>query len=90
MELKVLKEENNMLQAEVVGETATFLNLLKDVLYEDKRVKSAAFVVKHPLIGNPQIIVQTESGSPKTALKTAAEKIEKLADEFEEKFKKAK
>ena len=79
-----------MLEAEVVGETTTFLNLLKEVLYEDKRVKSAAFFVKHPLIGNPQIIVQTESGNPKTALKAAAEKIEKLADEFEEKFKKAK
>ncbi|HIJ98367.1 TPA: DNA-directed RNA polymerase subunit L [archaeon] len=90
MELKILKEEDNMLQAEVVGETTTFLNLLKEVLYEDKRVKSAAFVVNHPLSGNPQIIVRTESGSPMTALKNAAEKIEKLADEFEEKFKKAK
>jgi len=90
MELKILKEENNMLQAEVVGETATFLNLLKEVLYEDKRVKSAAFVVKHPLIGNPQIIVRTESGSPMNALKSAAERVEKMADEFEEKFKKAK
>lgn len=90
MELKILKEENNMFQAEVVGETATFLNLLKEVLYEDKKVKSAAFVVLHPLTGNPQILVQTESGNPRNAIKAAAERVEKMADEFEEKFKKAK
>ena len=59
-------------------------------MYEDKRVKSAAFVVKHPLIGNPQIIVRTSSGSPQAALKSAAERVEKLGNELEEKFKIAK
>lgn len=90
MELKILKEDDKLLRLEVKGETSTFLNLLKEVLYEDKKVKSAAFVMRHPLQGSPEIIVQMEKGSPKTALKDAAERIQKLADEFEEKFKKAK
>ena len=90
MELKKIKEDSNFLQLEVAGETATFLNLLKEVLYEDKNVKSAAFAEVHPLLNKPQIIVRTEKGKPETALKEAAERIKKMAEDFEDKFKKAK
>lgn len=90
MELKKIKEEGNFLQLEVVGETATFLNLLKEVLYEDKNVKSAAYADLHPLTKRPQILVRTEKGKPETALKEAAERVKKMAEDFEDKFKKAK
>ena len=90
MEIKKIKEENNFLQIEVIGETSTFLNLLKEVLYEDKNVKSAAFADIHPLVKKPQILLRTEKGKPETALKEAAERVKKMAEDFEDKFKKAK
>ncbi len=90
MELKILKDEKDMLQAEVVGEDTTFINLLKEELYEDKSVKSAAYIIEHPLTSNPQIIVRTKGKSPKKVLKDAVERIEKKASDFEAQFKKAK
>lgn len=89
MELKIIKEEKDFLQAELVGEGHTFTNLLKEELWEDEKVKSAAYVIPHPLTSNPQIIVRTSGKMPKTALRDAAERIEKKAKEFSEKFKKA-
>jgi len=90
MELKIIKDEKDMMQVELVGESTTFANLLKDELYEDKSVTSAAFLVEHPLVSNPRIIVRTKGKTPKKALKDAAARIEKKAADFETQFKKAK
>jgi len=89
MEVKIIKDNKDMAQVELVGENATFANLLKEELYEDTAVQSAAYITEHPLTSSPNIIVRTKGKTPMKALKDAAARIEKKAAEFETKFKKA-
>ncbi|HIJ99312.1 TPA: DNA-directed RNA polymerase subunit L [archaeon] len=90
MELNVIKEEKDMLQVELVGETHTLANILKEELYEDPKVKGSAYVKEDSLVSNPRLIIRTSGKKPMTALKDAAKRIQKMADEFASKFEKAK
>jgi DNA-directed RNA polymerase subunit L len=89
MELKKVKEDSKTLLLEVVGETFTVTNALREQLWEDKSVSEAAQIREHPYLSQPKIWVRTERGSPVAALEKAAEKISELAKEFREEFKKA-
>ncbi|HIK01993.1 TPA: DNA-directed RNA polymerase subunit L [archaeon] len=90
MELNVVKEEKDMLQVELVGETHTLANILKEELYEDPKVKGSAYVKEDSLESNPKLVIRTSGKKPMTALKDAAKRIQKMADEFASKFEKAK
>jgi len=90
MELNILKDEKNLLEVELVGEGHTLTNAIKEELKEDSKVSSATYVIEHPLTSSPKLTIRTSSGSPKTALKAAAARLEKKAGEFRGKFKKAK
>ncbi|MFH1424118.1 MAG: DNA-directed RNA polymerase subunit L [archaeon] len=91
MELNILKEDKDMIEVELIGEGHTFANALKEELWLDDKVKTAAYIIEHPMKGNPRIIVRTVSGrTPKAALKGAAQRLEKKTAELEDKFKKAK
>lgn len=89
MKLKTVAKEKNMLQMEIEGEDHTFVNVLKEELYEDKNVKSAAYMYDHPLVSNPKVIVRTKTGSPQKALQDAANRISKQAKEFKTAFSKS-
>jgi DNA-directed RNA polymerase subunit L len=89
MELKVVKEDKNSILLEVIGETFTLTNVLREELWEDKNVSEAAQVKEHPYLAEPKIWVKVKEGSPIDALEKAAERAIKQAKEFEEKFKQA-
>ena len=89
MKLTTVAKEKDMLQMEVDGEDHTFVNVLKEELYEDKNVISAAYMYEHPLVSNPKVIVRTKTGSPKKAMKDAAGRIGDQAKEFKTAFSKA-
>jgi DNA-directed RNA polymerase subunit L len=89
MELKVVKQDDETLALEVVGETITVTNALRSELWEDDNVSEAAQIKEHPYLAQPKVFVKTSRGKPQTALDKAAERIIKQTEEFTEEFKKA-
>lgn len=91
MEIKVLEESNKSIVFEIKGEGHTLCNALKKELWENKHVKIATYVVKHPLIGIPEMTVETDGEiKPRKALMDAAEKVIDQTDKFRKEFKKLK
>ena len=89
MELKAVKESDDVLMLEVKGETVTVTNAIKGELWDDENVKEAAQVKEHPYLAEPKIFVKVSKGKPATALDKAAERVLKQTEEFSEAFKKA-
>ena len=90
MEIKIIEDSVDTLKIELVGEDSTLVNLLKEELYKDEKVLSAAYYVKHPLTSSPQLIIKTSKGrKAKIALKSALARVDKESKEFVEKVKKA-
>ncbi len=90
MEINVIEEKKNRISFEIKGEGNTFCNLLKDELWDDKHVTVAAYDIKHPLIGIPFMIVETDGHkSPKKALESAAERVADKVENLRKEAKKA-
>ena len=60
MDINITKDEKEHIELEIVGETHTLVNALKDECYEDKKVRSAAYMIAHPLTSSPKLIVRTK------------------------------
>ena len=82
MEFKILEESKTKLVFQLIGETHTFCNLLKDELQNIKGVDIATYRIDHPLIGIPQFLIETKGVEPKKALHSALKSIKKNAEEF--------
>ncbi|MFH7902939.1 MAG: DNA-directed RNA polymerase subunit L [Candidatus Aenigmatarchaeota archaeon] len=84
MEFKILREEENVLLIEFINESETFLNLLREELWNIKGVIEAAYIKEHPELSNPKLWIKTENISAREALKSAInnliEKFEKLRE----------
>lgn len=83
MELRLVNKTATKLEIEVIGENDTLLNLLKQKLLQDPSVETATYVMGHPYLDNPLFVVETKSGKPEQALKTAAKDLRAQFDEFE-------
>ena len=87
MEMNVLEESPKKIVFELKGETHSFCNALKDALLGNSHVKLATYIVKHPLVGQPQFTVETDgTAKPKKVLGDAAEKLGKEAAELRKVF----
>ena len=80
--MKVITDKKNELEIEITGETHTLCNALRKTLMEDKDVEAAAYVIDHPIIGQPKLYIKAKN--PKKSLKTAAETLKSRCDEFKE------
>ena len=78
--MKVIKDTKNELEIEITGESHTLCNALRKTLMEDKDVESAAYVMEHPIIGEPKLYIKAKN--PKKSLKKAAENIQSRCDEI--------
>ncbi len=91
MEIKVLEETNKTIVFEVRGEGHTLCNLLKRELWNNKHVKTATYSVKHPLIGIPEMTIETDGElKPRKAVMEASEKLMEETEKFSKEFKKLK
>ncbi len=89
MELKKLKEDEKGLLLEVVGESFTLTNALREHLWDDKNISEAAHIREHPYLSQPKIFVKTSRGNPETALEKVSENLAEQTKEFKQKFKEA-
>jgi len=78
MELVVLEETPKKLVLEMRGESHTFCNALKQELYGSENVKVATYMKKHPLVGHPVFILETDGDAkPRKVMADAADRLEK-------------
>ncbi len=69
--MKIVKDEKNELELILEGETHTLCNALRSILLEDDEVKTVAYSIDHPIVGEPHLYIRAEN--PKKSLKKAAE-----------------
>ncbi|MFH1054409.1 MAG: DNA-directed RNA polymerase subunit L [Candidatus Woesearchaeota archaeon] len=78
MEINIIEDSKNKIEFEVVGESHSFCQSLKEELNNDNHVKISTYFLSHPLVGKPHFIIETDtSTSPKKAIKDAIKRIKK-------------
>ena len=89
MEINIIEDKKSRLNFEIKGEGNTFCNVLKDELWNDKHINVAAYNIKHPLIGVPFMIVETDGKkTPRQSLYDAAGRIAEKAEKLRKEAKK--
>ncbi len=83
MEINIIEEKKNKLVFEVKGLTHTFCNILKEELRDNDNVKITSYAIRHPLIGIPRFVVETDGTDPRKVLSDAAQKLKKKFEKFE-------
>jgi DNA-directed RNA polymerase subunit L len=83
--MKIIKDTKNELEIEITGETHSLCNALRKALMEDKNVESAAYVIPHPIVGEPNLYVKGKN--PRKSLEKAAKTLQKRSNEFKKLLK---
>jgi DNA-directed RNA polymerase subunit L len=83
MEMRLRSKTDKKMEIEFIGENDTLLNLLKTRLLLDPTVDSATYIMGHPYLDNPLFVIETKSGKPDAALKSAAKDLRQQLDEFD-------
>ncbi len=86
MELRVLEKRKDKMKVEVMGESHTLMNLLRENSWKSK-ADQASYMIEHPYISHPKIIVRAKN--PKSVLVNAAQMIIDDSKDFSMEFKRA-
>jgi DNA-directed RNA polymerase subunit L len=81
MELKLLNKTKDTIEIEVTGEDESLLYPLQQKLVIDDSVEYATYIMGHPLLDKPKLVVKVYEGKPQNALKRASKA---LANEYKE------
>ena len=90
MEIKVLEEKKNKLVVEIEGETHTLCNALVKELWNDKHVKNTGYKIDHPLVGKPNLMVETDGADPRKTISAAVKRLVKASEDFKKAAKSVK
>ncbi|MCH8003061.1 MAG: DNA-directed RNA polymerase subunit L [Nanoarchaeota archaeon] len=83
MEIDVVDDKKNRFVFEIEGMGHTYLNILKNELWNDSHVKVATYAIKHPQVSKPKFILETDGdASPRAALGSAVGRLKKLTERF--------
>ena len=83
MELNVIENKKNRLVFVLKGTDHSICNILKAELWNDEHIKVATYSIKHPLIGSPEFIVETDGEvTPKAAINGAINRLKKTSERF--------
>ena len=88
MEMNVLEEKKGRMIFELEGASHTVCNILKRELWKDKHVKNAGYTIRHPLVGKPEFIIETDGEDPRKIVANTCQKIKKDFEKFGAEFKK--
>lgn len=86
MKLEVLENEKEKMKVELIGETDTLANLLREKLWAEG-AQQAAYMKEHPYLSTTKVIVHGKN--PKKLLENAAQAIADEAKEFQVEFGRA-
>jgi len=88
MEINVVESKKNKIIFELKGASHTLCNALKNELWNDDKVKTATYSIRHPLVSEPKFIVETDGAEPKKVLTAAAQRLSKINTKVKEDFAK--
>lgn len=89
MQVDLLHKEKNTWVLAIPDEGHTFLNILRSTLNKNNDVDGAAYRIDHPLVGFPELIVETKKKkSPKDIFADAAKALLTTAGDFRSAFEK--
>ncbi|HLC65771.1 MAG TPA: DNA-directed RNA polymerase subunit L [Candidatus Nanoarchaeia archaeon] len=83
MDINIVEEKKNRIVFQLKDQTHTFCNALKEELLNDGHVKSASYSKRHPLIGIPTMIVETDGEDTRKVLNHAVQRLLKECEKFE-------
>ena len=86
--MNVIEEKKGKIIFELEGASHTVCNILKKELWKDKHIKNAGYVVRHPLVGKPEFLVETDGEDPRKVVVSACQRISKDMNKFSAEFKK--
>lgn len=86
MEVRIIVNEKNTLEMELIGADQTLAQLLAEKLTGDKDVEFASYKVEHPLMANPKMLVRTKKGDPAKIVLAKLEEIKSEVSEFRKQF----
>lgn len=86
MEVKILLNEKNAMELELVGADQSLAQLISEKLNQDKDVEFASYKMEHPLLGNPKLYVRTKKGEPDKLLLSKIEEIRAELADFRKQF----
>ncbi len=90
MELGKIKEDSNVIEIELRGESIGFANLIKEELWADKNVDEAAYIKEHPYMAEPRIYVKMKGkSSSRVGLQRAIKRLQVKLKDLEREFKRA-
>ena len=81
--MKLVAKTDKTVEVEFENENETLLNLLKTKLLANPDVGGATFLIGHPLLDKPRLVVTAKSGKPEAHLKQAAKELRVAFDQFE-------
>ncbi|MEM4336460.1 MAG: RpoL/Rpb11 RNA polymerase subunit family protein [Candidatus Woesearchaeota archaeon] len=85
MEVKILEETKKKAVIEI--DNQTIATLIERELWNDPHVKTAGQKLKHPLIGKPTLVIETDDKEdPKTAVKESIKRLKKEIEKFSKSF----
>ena len=87
MEIKVLEEKKGKMVFELSEASHTICNILKKELWNDKHIKNVGYTIRHPLVGKPEFLVETDGEDPRKVVANSCQKINKEMDKFSKEFK---
>ena len=86
MEVKILEETKKKVIVEL--DNQTIAGLVERELWNDEHVKVSGLKAKHPLIGKPTLVVETDGKEDaKKAVKEAIARAKKDLEKFKKAFK---
>jgi DNA-directed RNA polymerase subunit L len=77
MEMKVIEEKKDKMVFELIGATHTICNVLKKEIWNNKHVRNVGYSIKHPLVGYPEFVVETDGEDVKKVIASAVQKVKK-------------
>lgn len=86
MEVKILLNEKNVIELELVGADQSLAQLIAEKLNKNKDVDFASFKVEHPLLGSPKVFLRTKKGDASKLLLATVDEIKKEVADFRSQF----
>ena len=84
MEIEIINEKKREIELIIHGEDHTLCNVLRKYLMEDDDVDYAVYGIKHPIVGEPHMIIRTKANAnkPTTILKRASKNLKEDTQDF--------
>ncbi|MBS3159372.1 DNA-directed RNA polymerase subunit L [Candidatus Woesearchaeota archaeon] len=85
MKIRVIKEDKDEFEFEIIGEGHTICNYLRKRLWDQKNIGYAAYSLKHPQVAEPVFFVKGQK--PKKLIQSAISDMKKEIQEFNSELK---